>query len=75
MIESIIFFIVILNFLCFMNMFADFFKFFKCRLFNKIPGNENFCVQWDITETNNWIRLLNFDNNSSFLFSTPVPKQ
>ena len=22
-----------------MNLFADFYKFFKCRLFDKIPGN------------------------------------
>ena len=36
----------------------------------KIPGNTE---QWDITETNYWIRLLIFDDNSSFLFSKPVP--
>ena len=29
------FFIIILNFLFFPNLSADFFKFFKCRLFNK----------------------------------------
>ena len=27
-------FIIILNFLFSFNLFADFFKFFKCRLFN-----------------------------------------
>ena len=27
-------FIIILNFLYSLNLFADFFKFFKCRLFN-----------------------------------------
>ena len=60
----------------FLNLFADFFKFFKCRLFNKnsrkSPENGG---QWDITETNNWIRLLFFDDKSLFLFSKPVPKQ
>ena len=31
------FFIIILNFLFSMNLFAVFFKFVKCRLYNKIP--------------------------------------
>ena len=65
MIESIIFFIVILNFLCFMNLFADFFKFFKCRLFNKIPGNLHKTFENNETlDTNNWIRLVTFDEKS-----------
>ena len=35
------FFIIILNVLVYMNLLAYFFKFFKCRLFNKIPENRN----------------------------------
>ena len=31
---------------------------------NKNKSTENVCEQWDITETNNWIRLLFFDDNS-----------
>ena len=31
------FFIILLDFLFFTNLFADFCKFFKCRNFNKIP--------------------------------------
>ena len=27
-----------------------------------------------LRETNNWIRLLIFDNKSQFLFSQPIPK-
>ena len=50
----------------FANLFADFFKFFKCRLFNNNSkkSTENVCKQGDITETNTWIRLLIFDVNS-----------
>ena len=43
------FFIIILNFLFFTNLFAEF---FKCRFFSiKLP--ENVCAQGEITETNN----------------------
>ena len=54
------FFIIKLNFLFFVSLFADTFKFFIYRLFNKnsSKSTENVCEQWDITETNNWIRLL-----------------
>ena len=47
------FFIILLNFLFFMNLFAEFYKFFKCRLFNKNSrkSTENVCEQGDITET------------------------
>ena len=43
----------------------------------KIPRNlqKNVCEHLDITETNNWIRLLIFDDNNSVLFSQAVPKQ
>jgi len=43
-------FVVRLNFLFFMNLFADF---FKCQLYNKTSrkSTENVCEQWDITET------------------------
>ena len=34
----------------------------------------NVCEHWDITETNNLIRLAIFDENSSFLFSQLVPE-
>ena len=46
-INQYFFFIIILNFLFFMNLFADFFKFFKCRLFDKIcrEYTENVCEQ------------------------------
>ena len=56
--------------------FVHFYKLFKC-LFNKNSrkSTENFCEKWDITETNNWIKLLIFGDRSSFLFSQPVPKQ
>ena len=57
------FFIIILNFLFPKNLSGDFCKFFKCRLFNK-NSTENVCEQWEITETNNWIRLLIFDDKS-----------
>ena len=59
-----------------MNSIADFFKFFKCRLFNKYfrKPTENVYEHWDITETNNWIRLLILDDMSLLFFSQPVPK-
>ena len=50
------FFIIIFNFLFFMNLFQTFFKFFKCRLLKKIPGNlqkmfeNNETLQKSITE-------------------------
>ena len=52
-------FIIIWIFLFSLNLFADFFKFFKCRIFNEIcrKSTENVC-QWDIKETNNWIKLV-----------------
>ena len=31
---------------------------------NSRLSTENFCEQWDITETNDWIRLLIFDDKS-----------
>ena len=64
-------------FLSFMNLFADFFKFFKCRLFikNSRKSTENGYEHWDITGTNKWIRLLFFDDKSWLLFSQPVYKQ
>ena len=39
------YFIIILNFLFSMNVFADFFQFFKCPLFNKNSRKsvENLC--------------------------------
>ena len=62
-----------------LKFFADFFKFFKCRLFNnnyrklaKMFGNN------EIIETNNWTRLLIFDDKinlyflNMFLYMTPV---
>ena len=66
MLESIISYPYYLEYLFFMNLFAGFFKFFKCRLFNKNPriSTEYVCDQWDITETNNGIRILIFDDNS-----------
>ena len=52
--------IIIFNFSFFTNLFADFYKFFKCRLFKKSSKTsaENICEEWEIVETNNWIRLL-----------------
>jgi len=60
-----------------MNLFADFFIFFKCLLVikNSRKSTENGFEHWAITETNNWIRLLIFDDKSWFLFSQPVPKE
>jgi len=45
---------------------ADFFKFFKCRVYNKnsIKSAENLCDWREIIGTNNWIRLLIFNNES-----------
>ena len=65
------FFPFTLNF--FLFFFADFFKFSNVVFSIKIPGNV--CEQWDITETNNWIRLVFFDDKSWFLFSQFVSKQ
>ena len=66
MLGSIISFSSLLKFLFFTNLFADFFKFFKSRLFNKNcrKSTEKFCEQWDSTETNNWIRLVISDDKS-----------
>jgi len=36
-------------------------------------STENVYEQWEITETNNWIELLTFDDKSQFIFSQPVP--
>jgi len=60
----------ILNLVFFMNLFEGFFKFLKCRLFNKNSriSTESVCKLWDITETNNWIRLLILDDESHFYF-------
>ena len=66
MLESTISFYHYFEFLTFYELFADFFKLFKCRLFNKVlmKYTENVCEKWDITETNNLIRLVIFDNKS-----------
>ena len=50
----------------FKKIFADFYKFFKCCFFNNNykKSTENVCEQWDITETNNCIRLLIIDDKS-----------
>ena len=50
------FFIIRLNFLFLTNLFADFDKIFKCRLFNKNArkSTENVCEQWEIAESTNW---------------------
>ena len=75
--SNYLFFIIIMNFLFFKNSFADIFKFFQYRLFNKNYGKStaNVCEQWDSREINNWIRLFIFENKSKFLFPQPVPKQ
>ena len=54
------------KFLFFTNLFADFFKFSKCRLFdnNCRKSTKNVFEKWDITEANKWIRLVVFDNKS-----------
>ena len=59
-------FIILFYFSFFTNLFAEFYKFFKCRLFNKNSrkSTENVCEEWEITETNNWIWLLKFDDKS-----------
>ena len=56
-------------------MFADFFKFVKCRLFNnnsrksaKIFVNNEKPWNNEIIETNNWTRLLIFDEKINFYF-------
>ena len=48
------------------KQFEDFLKFLKCCIFykNSRKSTENVCEQWDITETNNWIWLLIFDDNN-----------
>jgi len=60
------------------NLFADFIKLFKCRFFfdkNSRKSTEKGVQQWDITETNNWERLLIVDDKSLLWCSQPVPKQ
>ena len=48
-----------------MNLVADFYKFLKCCLHkNSRKSTENVCQKWEITETNIWIRLLIFDDES-----------
>ena len=49
-----------------MNFFADFYKFFKCHLFYK--NSRKSLWKWEIIETNNWIKLLIFDDKSLFFF-------
>ena len=66
-------FIIILNFMFFKNLFSDFFKLYKFRLFNKNSrkSTNNVCEQWDITETKNSIKLHIFDDKElNFMFST-----
>ena len=50
----------------FTNLFADFYKFFKCRLFNENSrkSTESYCEEWEIKETKNLLRLLIFDDNA-----------
>ena len=64
MLESIIFF----HFLLIANLFADFYKFFKFRLFNIIP--ENLQKTWENNET-----LQKQIIEKYYLFSQPVSKQ
>jgi len=75
MLESIVSYSSLI-FLFFMNLFADLFKFSKCRLFikNSRKSTENGFKPWEITETNNWIKSLIFDDKSSFLFTQPYLK-
>ena len=56
-------------------MFADFYNSSNVVFSIEIP--ENVCEQWEITETNNWIGLLIFDDTNQFLFLffQPAPKQ
>ena len=68
-------FFFILNFLFSWNLFADFFKFFKCRLFNIIPENLKKIFVYnekpwnnEKIETNNGTRLLIFDDKNNFYF-------
>ena len=62
-------FIIILNFLSSLNLFADFFKFFKCRLFNKKSRKSaKIFVNNEKIETNNWRRLLIFHDEINFCF-------
>ena len=62
-----------------MNLFADFYKFFKCRLFNRNSRKSAKKYLWIIRDkviiTNNWIRLLIFDDKINFYYFQPVPKQ
>ncbi len=41
-------------------LFADFYKVFKCRFFNKNArkSKENVCEQWEITKSYHWIFLI-----------------
>ena len=43
--------------------------------FNENSGKskEHICEEWEITETNNWIRILIFEIRVNFSFSQPVP--
>jgi len=77
MLESIISFSSLYWISYFYEFVRRFLKFFKCRLFNKNSrkSTENVCEQWEIAETNNWIRLLIFDDKRWFLFSQHVPEQ
>ena len=62
-----------MNFIFFKNLFSDFFKLYKFRLFNKNSrkSTKNVCEQWDITETKNSIKLHIFDDKElNFMFST-----
>ena len=60
MLESMIVFIIILNFLLSLNLFADF---FKCCLFNNIPENLQ------------KIFVNNEKPNNEKIETQPVPKQ
>ena len=66
MIESIVSFSSLYWFSYFYEFVKKNFKLFKCRYFikNSRKSTENGFENWDIIETNNWIRLLSFDDKS-----------
>ena len=66
MIESIVSFSSLYWFSYFYEFVKKIFKLFKFRYFikNSRKSTENGFENWDIIETNNWIRLLSFDDKS-----------
>ena len=62
-------FIIILNFLSSLNLFSDFFKFFKSRLFNNNSRKSvKLFLNNEKIETNNCTRILIFDDKINFYF-------